>query len=613
MKKLPLGSTRPTGWVLELMDRDWSTGFVGHLDRLVPSLFDDDIYGSQRLTNAVKTKDVGATTGVDNENSAQFLWWNSETQSNWRDGWLKHALLVGGAEGREAARAYVARILATQDADGYLGIYAPDLRYRFSGENGELWAQATLLRGLLAYHDATGDEAVLAAVVRAVDCTRRAWPLPRSRPFDQPGSFAGNAHGLMVVDVLDQLAILTGDATYLDYAILLYEDYCQAVVSEPDCQLANLLNPRYRFSGHGVHTWEHLRAVVLAATHAKKPGFRQGLKQFLERLERCQTPSGAPIGDEWIAGREADADETGYEYCSLLELFDGYSLLLAKTGDLSWADGMEHLLFNAGLGARHPHENSIAYLKTDNSFSMTGVKHHDRAEPDDATQTRYRYSPVHQEAAVCCVPNAGRLLPNFVASQVQTTDEGLAVVLFGPGVTRTTVNGVAVELEQVTTYPDELAVRLRVTAASPVRFVLTVRKPGWDTSTGQDWRFDKTWVSSTEISVRFEAPVEYRWDRRGQTYFQRGPLVYALPFGDETSVTRQWPFGGFRELSVVPTDLRPRTWQLAPGFAGKTRVVEGSLQVPFVDPEGREHLGRLVPMKNTVLRKVTFESSQEKS
>ena len=59
------------------------------------------------------------------------------------------------------AKDYVDHILAAQDADGYLGIFSPELRYQ---GHGELWTQTCLFRGLLAYADATGDAKVFAAV-----------------------------------------------------------------------------------------------------------------------------------------------------------------------------------------------------------------------------------------------------------------------------------------------------------------------------------------------------------------------------------------------------------------------------------------------------------------
>ena len=129
LRPFPEREVSAGGWIAEQMRADLVAGFVGHLDRLAPDLIvDDDIYGRDRLTAAVEAKDLGALSD-DAEWTQQFLWWNSETQSNWRDGWLRHAFLVGDEDHREAARAYVEAVLATQDDDGYLGIYAPDLRF----------------------------------------------------------------------------------------------------------------------------------------------------------------------------------------------------------------------------------------------------------------------------------------------------------------------------------------------------------------------------------------------------------------------------------------------------------------------------------------------------
>ena len=127
------------------------------------------------------------------------------------------------------AKAYVRRILATQDPDGYLGIYARDLRYRFDGENGELWAKTTLLRGLLAWYDYSRDNAVLIAIERAVDDVMRHYPADASHPFySKTPDVGGLSHGLMFTDVLESLYRLTGRSTYLDYALFLYKDFSAA-------------------------------------------------------------------------------------------------------------------------------------------------------------------------------------------------------------------------------------------------------------------------------------------------------------------------------------------------------------------------------------------------
>ena len=90
---LPFSSIKPTGWLKEEIEKNLN-GFTGHLDSLVPSLIlKDDIYNKDRLTKKVKSKNVGALAD-EGDWQVQFLWWNSETQSNWWDGYLRSAILA---------------------------------------------------------------------------------------------------------------------------------------------------------------------------------------------------------------------------------------------------------------------------------------------------------------------------------------------------------------------------------------------------------------------------------------------------------------------------------------------------------------------------------------
>ena len=228
-------------------------------------------------------------------------------------------------------RARIDYILSTQDPDGYLGIYAPDLRYNFTGENGELWAQASLFRVLLGYYESTGEQRVLEAVRRAVDVTMRAYPAAADRvrsPLRM--TCAGVGHGLVFTDVLDRLYQLTGRPVTWIMPCWLYEEYSRSKLSQDDIQFAHLVDPAYRFKAHGAHTYEHLRSLLTAVYASGNPLLEEALEAYLEKLELCLTPSGGPIGDEFIAGRLADASETGYEYCSIHELLDSYTASTAK-------------------------------------------------------------------------------------------------------------------------------------------------------------------------------------------------------------------------------------------------------------------------------------------
>ena len=111
------------------------------------------------------------------------------------------------------AKAYVDHILASQDADGYIGIFSPELRY---GGNGEFWTQTCLFRGLLAYADALADQRVYEAVKRAVDRTMEGYAGGKNFHFAQ--------HDALYTEVLEQLYAKTGDKKYLDFGLRIYHE-----------------------------------------------------------------------------------------------------------------------------------------------------------------------------------------------------------------------------------------------------------------------------------------------------------------------------------------------------------------------------------------------------
>jgi DUF1680 family protein len=611
LQNLTLGSIQPTGWLQVQMQKDLD-GFVGHLDELIPDLIQDPIYGKGRLQKHSKAKDLGNLKSGDAAGDDQYKWWNSETQSNWWDGYIRNVFLLKDPKGMEKVRNYIEQILATQDTDGYLGIYDPELRYQFQSENGELWAKATLYRGLLAYYEFTNDAKVLEAVLRAVNNVMEHYPINQSSPFSSGNSFNGGvSHGLTFTDVLEKLYQYTQESKYKEYALFLYRDFSQTYQSESDAQLTNILNPKYKLKSHGVHTYEHLRALTIARYAASSPELEKALIHYLERIEKTTTPSGAPIGDEWIAEREADATHTGYEYCSIHELLDSYCLLYQKEGNSQWGDRIEHLFYNAAQGARHPEMSCIAYLKTDNSFEMMGTKNGE-IEPD-RKQTRYKYSPVHQDVAVCCSPNAGRITPYFVQNAwMKEADETLVASLLMPCVLTTTVQGRALRIENNTQYPYDTSMEFLITQATPGTLNLKIRRPQWATGfeTSESYTISDNFIvihryfaTTDRIKIRFTAEVQQKPTTNGEVYYQYGPLLYALPIAAKAIADRTYK-KGFTDYMYTPVDFEP--YYIAP----KAKAIWNALtiQTQLVYPNSKQlQTFVLIPFGKTVLRQLTFK------
>lgn len=608
LQTIPFNDIQPSGWLKMELQKNLN-GFTGHLDSLVPDLIlNDDIYGTKRLSKQVKSKNLGAIS-AEGDWQVQFLWWNSETQCNWLDGYIRTAILLKDQQHIKKAEKIVNALLATQDKDGYLGIYDPELRYKFDNENGELWAKTTLFRALLGWYEYKKDPQVLSAIVRAVDNVLKAYPINQSRPFYTTNPNAGGlTHGLAFTDVLEQLAKITRKNQYLDYCLFLYKDFSNQVINE-DAQYAKLLDPNISLMGHGVHTYEHLRSVLAAYYASGNPALKMALYSFLKKIERVTTASGGPVSDEFIGGRTGNG-LLGYEFCSLHELMIGWIDLLEKSGDNLYAEKAEHLFFNAALGNTHPTESAICYLKQDNSFQLTGGNNGDTT---DKHQTRYRYSPVHKEAAVCCIPNAGRIVPYFIQNMWMKDAQGLVATLLGPSVLNTTVSNTAVSITETTEYPFENNVAFQITAKSPIRFSLKIRKPQWAIAVKSSLPYkelngflvyDQVWNLSTKLVIDFTSEISKKFTSDKEVYFQKGALVLCHEINASQQITKTYPIAGLHESTYQA--IQPIAYQYSKGQYAS--MPNNSCSVWVLNPStGKQEQLMLKPMARTILRQVSFK------
>lgn len=620
--RITFGAVKPLGWLRKEVEENMS-GCIGQLDALLPTLIDGhDIYHTQRINRGEKLKDLGRRDNCAPEFEGfeeQFFWWNSETQSNWRDGFIRSAYLLGDETYIRKVRAYVERILNSQD-DGYLGIYDRELRFQCTGENGELWAQSTLLRGLLACYEAEQDKALLERIVLAAQCIMDGYPKGQSHPFDLKEPFAGAGHGLTVVDAFEWLYEVTGRRDFLEYAVWLYTEYSAWPQSEEDLQLKNILDPFYIFHGHAVHTFEHMRALIIAAFADE--AYRPALDAALTKLAYYLTPSGAPIGDEWIFGRTADATWTGYEFCTLQELLHTYRLLMVKSQDMGWYDRLEWLYFNGAEGMKHPTESAIMYLKTDNCYTADEYPHPD----SDAWNPRYKYSPTHQDAAVCCVPNSGRITPYFIEAALFACSDGFKAAGFCPYEFKGQWKGIGVSIRQESAYPMALTATFYITTTEPVAFAIYFRFPAWAkrmyvNGVGYDQPNDgcreitveQTWHED-KVDIRFECDIQFRTDFRQQTYVTRGPLVYCLDIPACERVIKALAVDGFYEKGYSPVSRYMETLKIRPEDHDKfcydaQQPVLGwkDMRISGIFSRGEQTLAMdMRPMARTILRKVTF-------
>lgn len=606
---LKFGDIKPQGWILAQMKRDLATGFAGHLDVLCKEA-SSDIFVSGR-------NQPGKSN---NGNAWGSAWWNGETEGNWRGGYIMQACLTEDPEAMKKAKAYVEHILASQDKDGYMGIFSPELRYR---GNGEFWTQTCLFRGLLAYADATGDDRVFTAVRRAVDRTIEGYG---NKPIN-----TGSQHDVMYTDVLRFLHDRTGDQKYIEFGLRILRDN-QKLRNYFDKPVVNgKTNPGFH-EGHGATIMEALRIPFwLWQATGDESHLRTG-ESALTALKPFIFPSGALVSQESV-NRMPNPWNVGYEYCTMFER--EFTLITAGqiAGKATEFQDAEHLFVNAIQGSRQPDGSAVLYCSYENRLSVR-----------DEIHARQRFSPTHKQAAVCCNPNATRVAPYFVANSWMKpggVEPALAAVLYGPCEVNAQIGGVPVRIEEKTNYPYSGNVEFVMHPAKAVSFCLWLRNPAWSRNTkivcsGAEierkddfWLVRKEWKAGDTVIVCFDQAVREVPAINGEVALQYGPLLYVLPINGDKNTIKTYPNSDLTDYYVtqlkgvtayeirelfLPSDKRASGFGFAPRDVGGARsdypldnppvVLEGSLH----RRDGSMMSATLVPMgaKSTMLRRVTF-------
>ncbi len=608
-KFLRIGDVQPRGWLLEQIRMDMTNGYGPVMDKMTYRI-ELPIFDSSKKTELIKPK-IGAP------------WWNGETTGIWVDGLIRAAYLSGDEASKKRADEIVAQILAMQDTDGYIGIYPKAMRFAspIDAQSGELWTQACLYRGLLAYYELTGREDVLNAVQKATKLVLSKYGPDRPYWRDSVGR-GGPPHSLMFIDVCEWLYRLTGDQSYVAFVKFMYDGY-NAIpeVREFDSLLKNLNDLNKPFNGHGAHTMEHMRAPLFLAYTTGEAKYRTAAENFFPKLERHLTAAGACVSDEDILER-VGSPYLGSEYCAQGFLVNTLQSGVEKTRNVKMADALEVLTYNYAEGARTKDGKGIQYCSLDNQYEAT-VKTHGR---------RLKLSPTHEDVATCCPVGALHFFPYFTDGLwMKTADgNGLVAANYAPNELQTTIKDVKIQITSETSYPFEDEIRMTVVPERPVKCSIRLRIPSWagsmsveasgaTTADDNGWRvLTKEWRTGDRITILFKPDVELKKMANGEVYWKRGPLVYALPIPSESNQIKTYSVAGFGDYEYTPK--AGANWDYSIEENGEAfKCVKSAVQGnPWITAPlrltgslinrktGQSELVELQPMGVNLLRRVAF-------
>lgn len=447
--------------------------------------------------------------------------WQGEFIANWICAAAAMAYDADDRDLREKLDRVVARWLATQQPDGYLGAYSAEDRWK----SWDVWVQAHNLLALLAYFEVSGQATALEAARRVADRL-----LADFGPGKASLQTTGHHHGMASSSVLEPFILLfrcTGDDRYLAFARWLVDEDWETS-SGPKTVSALT-------SGAGVRGVGNRKALEMLITLVGVAElFREtGNRRYFVAVDAAWTDivreqlyitGSASVGEYFGEGiLPNDGWRDIGETCVTMAWINLCLNLHRLTGDAKYFQPAERAIYNHLLAAQSEDGRGWAYY--------VGLRDY----------KRYRE---HTDPECC--PSRGSLAMSMLPRAALSVSEGgLFVNLFEPLSAEVSIEAAGlVRVEVSTEYPFDGVVTLELATERPVSFALCFRKPTWCTSfalfvdgareaanTTEGYIcITRQWKDKTTVELRLDIEPRAVIDASGnvgRVAFMRGPIVFA--------------------------------------------------------------------------------------
>lgn len=510
--ELPLGAIQPQGWLKEMLIRQ-KNGATGNLDKLYPLV-------------------MGSRNGWLGGDGDQW-----ERGPYWLDGLVPLAYILGDTALIAKARPWIEWAIASLQPDGYFGPgrdYGPEPGLQRDNSH-DWWPKIVMLKVLQQYYEATGDQRVITLLTNYFRYELKELP---AKPLDHWSFWARYRAGdnLMIVYWLYNI---TGDAFLLKLGDLLHGqtfDFTEAFLHS---DLMSTMG-----SIHGVNLAQGMKEPIIYYQHHPEKKFLDATaKGFADLRKYNGFSNGMFGGDESLHGNNPTQ---GAELCTVVELMFTLEQILGITGDVSYADQLEKIAFNALPAQVSADFTERQYFQQANQVMLTRHTrnfdvNHDGTDLCLGLLTGYP----------CCTSNMHQGWPKFTQHLwMATPDKGVAALIYAPSEVKTFAgDGRKVSIREETDYPFGETIKfIFTTGSAPMSFPFHLRIPGWCDSgviklNGKLWQqvkggkviaIDRVWQTGDVVELVLPMKVTNQTWYENSVSVERGPVTYALKIGEDT-------------------------------------------------------------------------------
>lgn len=541
---IPLGSIRPTGWLLDQL-RVMRDGSTGHLDEL---------HG--------KIRDYNGWLGFNGDG------W--EETPYWLDGAVPLAYLLDDPALKAKVMRYINWTLNNQRPSGYFGPLTRQEREKgieITADNcaaGEdWWPRMIMLKVLRQHFEATNDPRVIPFMKRYFAYEKAALDNCSLGKWTEWAAARGADNAMTVQWLYSKTKdkSLLALASKIDKQSFPWSDWLgnrDWVMWAASNQTDELWMRR-----HAVNIGMALKAPVINYQRTHDPKYINAIKTGWNDLMTLHgLPMGIFSGDEDLHG---NAPTQGVELCAIVEAMFSLENMIAVTGDVQYMDALERMAFNALPAQTTDTYMEKQYFQVANQVQISkGV--FDFSLPFDREMNNVLGL---RSGYTCCTSNMHQGWPKFVSHLwYGTSDNGVAAIAYGPSrlTTEVGVTQVPVTINTVTNYPFDDVIDFEISLKGAVAFPLKLRIPSWcaegivklngkvvrSAPGGTMVTLDRVWENFDKVTLQLPMEVTTSAWGRNSSAIERGPLVYALKLGERWEKATDEKQGDY--FSVYPTD-----------------------------------------------------------